>query len=265
MKTTLTIRPAARGGKYLGHDAANTDNQSALVLLLDPNTGERIDHAYAIASDKAAAGPENLMEPVGRAEPYAVDGQSVKVEFELDIDAPTNLRVLVFGPLKHPEQARAAQADITLLPGIDVGSAANPEGVVIEVPGLCISNVSAIWRGAQLRCTAEVTMMCGCEIADKPNWPWPPSAFSVEMVTVMKSGETHRYPLAFDSSSSVPSSFAGAWPSQAGEGEEVEAVWLYAYEPKLGNQGKYGIYGSGEVVIVDEVREVITTSNHPAP
>ena len=34
--TTLLIRPAARGGKYLGHDAANTKNYSAFVAILHP-------------------------------------------------------------------------------------------------------------------------------------------------------------------------------------------------------------------------------------
>ncbi len=242
MKTKLVVRPAARGGKYLGRDAANISKQSALVTLIDPQSGERIEHTYAIAVDKASAGPENLMQPVSRAQPYAVDGESVSASFELDIDRPTTVRVRVFGPLKHPEQARTAQADITLLPGVDVGSEADPEGVVIEVPGLCISNVSAIWRGAQLRCTAEVTMMCGCEIADKADWPWPPSAYRVEMVMRMSDGSFHRYPLSFDSSASTASTFSGSWASQAGSGEEVDAVWLYAAETKLGNQGSYPIY-----------------------
>jgi hypothetical protein len=243
--TTLLVRPAARGGKYLGPDAANTNHESALVFLLNPLTEQLVDYGIADASNPLSAGPSDLMNPVSRSAPFAADNNTVQVQLSVDISEPTDFRVLAFGPLSHPGQARLAQADITVLPGVNIGiSPQYPEGLVIEIPGLCISNVQADWQGSQITCFAKVTMMCGCPIrsaAANPGWFWPDSDFSVQLVTRMKSKEAYYYPLEFDSTPNVISSFTGQWPNQAVPDDKVEQAWLYASEPKLGNQGKYRI------------------------
>lgn len=242
-KTTLLIRPAARGGKYLGHDAANAANQSALIAILHLESGKVVAHALAEAPTDASAGPENLMAPVSRAAPYATDDNTVKVQLDIEIDHPIDLRVLVYGPLKHPDQARVAQADITVLPGVDVGTSTQyPEGLVIEVPGLCISNAVAQLEGQQLSCTAMVTMMCGCQIhqgSADPTWPWPDTNYTIQLVTRMQSGAVYYYPMGYDATPNITSTFTGQWPTQAASGDAVEEAWIYASEPTLGNQGKY--------------------------
>lgn len=240
-KTTLLIRPAARGGKYLGHDAANAQNHSALIALLHPGTGKIVAHAFAEAPTAQSAGPQNLMAPVSRSDPFAADANTVQVKLELEISEPSDFRVLVYGPLKHHDQARLAQADITVLPGVDIGTNPEyPEGLVIEIPGLCISNVAADVQGPQLSCFAMVTMMCGCPISNKPGWFWPDTDFSVQLVTCTQSGATYSYPLQFDDSPDIVSSFKGTWTNQAQEDPVVQA-WIYASEPTLGNQGTYRI------------------------
>lgn len=243
LRSTLLIRPAARGGKYLGPDAANGNHQSALVLIMNPKTGEVVAHGIADASNPGSAGPANLMDPVSRGAPFATDGNTIQVRLSVEISEPTDFRVLVFGPLKHPGQARLAQADITVLPGVNIGiTTQNPEGLVIEVPGLCISDVTANWQGPLVTCTARVTMMCGCPISNKPGWPWPDSNFSVQMVTRMQSGATHYYRLEFDKASDQISTFTGQWLNQAAQGDPVAHVWVYAAEPRLGNQGKFRVF-----------------------
>jgi len=255
--TTLLIRPAARGGKYLGPDAANSKHYSALVALMHLETGEIVAQEFADASNPLSAGPADLMQPVSRSAPYAVDDNTVQVRLSVEISEPTVFRVLVFGPLSHPDQARLAQADITVLPGVDIGTTGHPEGLVIEVPGLCISNVKADLDGAQLTCSAEVTMMCGCKISNKPNWPWPDSDFSVRLATYMQSGTVYYYPLEFDKTSGAISTFSGEWPNQAASGDSVEQAWVYAAEPKLGNQGKRKIMQSFPLWLPSEVREFL--------
>lgn len=242
--TTLLVRPAARGGKYLGPDAANTNHKSALVFLLNPVTEELVTYGIADASNPLSAGPLDLMSPVSRSAPFAADNNTVQVQLSVEISEPTDFRVLVYGPLSHPDQARIAQADITALPGVNIGSPQYPEGLVIEVPGLCISNVKADWQGPQVTCFAKVTMMCGCPIrngATNPGWFWPDTDFSVQLVTYMKSKAVHCYPLEFDNTPGLVSSFIGQWPNQASQNDSVEQAWIYASEPKLGNQGKYRI------------------------
>ena len=240
--TTLLIRPAARGGKYLGHDAANEKNHSALIAILHRETGKLVAHGLAVAPTPESAGPQNLMAPVSRSDPFAADASTVQVELEVEISEPADFRVLVYGPLKHIGQARLVQADITVLPGIDIGTNPQyPEGLVIEIPGLCISNVTANLQGPQLSCFATVTMMCGCPIGNKPGWFWPNTDFSVQLVTCTQSNATYFYPLQFDDSPDIVSSFNGTWTNQA-QGDPVVQAWIYASEPKLGNQGAYRIF-----------------------
>lgn len=260
--TALLIRPAARGGKYLGPDAANSRHYSALIALMHLETGEIVAHGLADASNPMSAGPADLMQPVSRSAPYAVDGNTVQVRLSVEISEPAIFRVLVFGPLSHPGQARLAQADITVLPGVDIGTADHPEGLVIEVPGLCIGNVKADLDGAQLSCSAEVTMMCGCKISNKPNWPWPDSDFSVRLATHMQSGEVHYYPLEFDKTSGAISTFAGKWPNRAAPGDSVRHAWLHAEEAKLGNQGMYKITPSISPRLPPEIVELLAEAGN---
>ena len=243
--TTLLVRPAARGGKYLGHDAANANHKSALVFLLNPVTEALVAYGIADALNPLSAGPADLMNPVSRSAPFAADSNTVQVQLSVDISEPTDFRVLVYGPLSHPDQARIAQADITVLPGVDIGiNPQYPEGLVIEVPGLCISNVKADWQGSQVSCFAKVTMMCGCPIRNNSGWFWSSTDFSVQLVTYMQSKAVHYYALDFDDTPGIISSFTGQWPNQAAPDDTVEQAWIYASEPKLGNQGKFRIASS---------------------
>lgn len=246
LTTKIIVRPAARGGKYLGHDAANSKNQSALIAILNPADGSIVDYGFANAPDAQSAGPLSLMGCMRRSDPSATDSGTVGVKLSVKIDEPTDFRVVVFGPLSNPDQARLAQADITVLPGVDIGlSPQYPEGLVVEVPGLCISNVTSNLRGSKLSCTAKVTMMCGCQIhqaAADPYWPWPDTDFSIQLVTRMESGAVHHYPLQYDTSASSASSFTGQWKSRAAAKDAISQAWIYASQPKLGNQGRCRIY-----------------------
>ncbi len=263
--THILIRPAARGGKYLGPDAARalhttSQSASAVVFLSDPATREIVAWSF-LYTDNKEAGPANLMDPVRRSNPYAVDGKTVGVTLTVSIEKPTTFILSVFGPLSHLGQGRQAEASITVLPGVDIGitnpghgDEPSPEGLVIEVPGLCVSDVTHQLNppgGGNLTCSAFVTMMCGCKIGnpDTPNsdpsypWPWPFTHFSVELVTVMAGGARYAYPMTFAVGSPQPASqFSGSWPSQAKpvDGDIVQA-WVSASQPSLGNQGFYQI------------------------
>ncbi len=248
MQTQITIRPAARGGKYLGHDAADSSGTSALIMLQEADSGLYLDFALADASNPQSAGPNNLMDPVSRAQPFATAADTVQVQLTADINVPTRLYVHIWGPFKHMDQARWTRSEITLLPGVNIGgSAAFPEGLVLEINGLCISNGSAVLEGPVVSCSAMVTMMCGCPIrqgSTNPGWPWPDSDFAIALVTHMESGATYTYRLSFDTTPGVLSSFKGSWPTQASGGDSVVKAWIYALEQKLGNQGSYPLLPS---------------------
>jgi hypothetical protein len=250
MRTKVLIRPAARGGKYLGPDAADKNtNHSAHVSLKNLTTGHIVE-GYVNTLDMDA-GPITLMDPVRRCDPYTADAATIGITLEVDIDGPTNFLLTVRGPLSFPDQARTAQAEITILPGVDIGQQVHstdaiahpiPEGLVIEVPGLCISHVEASWSQTGVEAKAMVTMMCGCKINDTPaNWYWLPRNFNIQLVTHMKSGAIYTYKLDFYPKSKHGSSFIGNWKNQAGPEDVVTKAWIFASQPKLGNQGQYHI------------------------
>ena len=266
MKTTLLIRPAARGGKYLGADAANSRHESALVIISNAQNQKPVAVGIAQAPDKASAGPSNLMDPVSRCDPFAADSQTVQVQLSVDIDEPTTFTVTVLGPLSFLDQASVTQTDIIVLPGVNIGLDPKlPEGLVIEIPGLCISGVTAVLKGPQLSAFAKVTMMCGCPIKygkTNPGWFWPDTDFTIQLVTFTQSGATYFYTLSFDNNPALTSSFTGAWPNKA-PNDPVVSAWIYASEPKLGNQGKYRIHPlSRTLAIQPKVRKVLAAAGY---
>lgn len=244
MDTTIVIRPAARGGKYLGMDASDAQHHSALVALMDLSTRRWVTAGLVKAPSPQSAGPANLMAPVSRANPFATDQNTVQIQFNLDIDVPTTYKVLIWGPMSLPGQARKVESEITVLPGVNIGTEAdNPEGIVLEIPGLCISNVQYSLENQMFTCSAKVTMMCGCQIRDpatNPNWPWPYGDYEVQMIVRTQSGSINYYPLNYNTNG-PESTFSGSWPNLAPQNDPVTAVWLWAWEPKLGNQGTFSI------------------------
>lgn len=266
MITNILIRPAARGGKYLGPDAADKNstsplfNLSALVYLTDPVTGRVVTSAFVdtLGMDAGPTTPINLMAPISRALPYVTDDNTVSVQLQVDIDVPTTFRVNVLGPLSYLDQARFCAADITVLPGVDIGGPLNPEGIVLEVPGLCISDVTAVLDGPTLSCQAIVTMMCGCKISTAAGTFWPPANFSIQLITQTASQARYAYDLGFSPAGNANSSFAGQWPNQAAPGDTVIKAWLYASEPSLGNQGQYQILPATNAQLPPEVLALLS-------
>lgn len=261
MKTSILIRPAARGGKYLGPDAAGSSGISALIGLLNPNTHEIIS-AKAVNTAKADAGPANLMSPISRSEPFATDSNTVNALFTVDISVPTTFLVVVFGPMKYLDQVRATSTEITVFPGVNIGTYLTPEGIVVEIPGLCIGNVTSNLTGNQLSASAEVTMMCGCKIA--PNSNWPPNDFNIYLNTQDQNGHIFPYKLDYDTNPANPSSFKGSWNSQT-PNQPIVKAWISASEPKLGNQGVYWLMGGSsnlDNVLLNKIQQFIVSNNN---
>lgn len=261
MKTSILIRPAARGGKYLGPDAATPTGVSAIIALLNPTNFDIIT-AKAVSSKNADAGPSNLMNPISRSEPYATDANTVNAVFTVDINEPTTYLVAVLGPMKVPDQKRITYTEITVLPDVDIGTKEFPEGIVVEIPGLCISNVTSNLNGNQLSAFAQVTMMCGCKIA--PNSNWLPTDFKVKLITQTQKGDTHHYDLDFDTNPANPSSFIGSWPNKA-PSDPITKAWISASEHKLGNQGVHFISGglqSNSDGISSKIQQFVHTNNN---
>jgi hypothetical protein len=136
------------------------------------------------------------------------------------------------------------------LPGVDIGTSASfPEGLVMEIPGLCISNVETVLRSATLSASAVVTMMCGCKIGNSLPY-WPPTDFVVELNTQTQTDACYSYTLDYNADSNILSSFTGTWQNQAPNDPVVKA-WISASQPKLGNQGIYWVTDANADLLED--------------
>lgn len=237
MRTHVLVRPAARGGKFLGPDAADSRGISAWVAISDLSNNRVLAEAEIDTAGRDA-GPADIMAPVSRAKPYATDPLTVGATLAVDIDRPTVVRITVRGPLSHLDQTRQAQADVLLLPGVDIGTDKAPQGVVIEIPGLCLSGATLTIADGRIACQAMVTMMCGCPIEASPTWFWPSDAFTVQLVTHTRSGASQTYTLDFDTTPGVKSRFIGNWPDATPADDPLVEVWLLAWQPSMGNQGR---------------------------
>jgi hypothetical protein len=250
MQTSITIRPAARGGKFLGPDAADANGNSAVVLVRSLVDGEIL----ALAPLNGGSGPCQMMQPFSRNQPIptAVTSPPATVSYvlQLDISEPTPLELAVLGPLSSPSQLGFAEASIVALPGIDLGglTSANPEGVVLEIPGLCVATASYGLSGGVVTANAFVSMMCGCKIQflmpcqPQSFIPWPASDFVVQFIGQAQSGASIRFPLTI---ANTPSTFQGSAPYNTSDPVVSGAVW--AWQPSLGNTGWQQASSAGQV------------------
>ncbi|MCA6363113.1 MAG: hypothetical protein IM638_08740 [Bacteroidetes bacterium] len=242
--TNILIRPAARGGKYLGPDAANSNKHSAAIVLFDASLQTIVAGGLTNTASPVEAGPATLMNPVARCNPFATDQNTVGITLSVNISEPTQFWLVAAGPLSYPDQAACTMTLITVLPDTAIGTPFYPEGIVVEIPGLCISNVNAVLSGSTLSAGATVTMMCGCKINPAPESPWPPTDFVVQLNTITKSNAHYVYQIPYNEA--VVSTFSGSWPNQA-PNDPIAQAWISAFEPKLGNAGHFRLTESNEM------------------
>jgi hypothetical protein len=240
MLTAVLIRPAARGGKFLGPDAADSNGNSAFILIKSVADGK----VLAAALLQGGSGPCQMMLPFSRSQPIPTFSPTppptVAYVLAIDISEPTWIEVTVFGPLSALSQLNYAQTMIPVFPGVNIGTSAHPEGVVLEIPGLCVATASYSLSPTQVTASAYVSMMCGCKIESQmvcppaPTfYPWPAADFIIQFVGQTRSGGTIRFPLSIYNN--TPSTFQATAPYNPADPIVSGAVW--AWQPSLGNTG----------------------------
>lgn len=187
--TSILVRVQAKGGKFLADDIGGSE-----VTIRDAQTGERLAGGLALGTDSgnlsneysAGASLNTIVTPPASPNgSYVVQWLSANANTsglaaELAISRPTLLEITAYGPLGGLQSAHRVTTTQWIVPG---QSLAEPPGFVVEIPGLLVQVMEPATHLAitslpyTVPLQANVTMMCGCPIAD--GQPWIPSDFEV--------------------------------------------------------------------------------------
>jgi hypothetical protein len=246
--TSITVRVQAKGGKFLADDIGGSE-----VTIRDAQTGERLGGGLALGTDSGNlsttyttnASLSAIVTPaVPPAEPtiqwLSPDTNTSGLTVDLPISRPTLLAITALGPLGGLQSTHRTTVTQWIVPGqtLDEGP-----GFVVELAGLLVQVMEPATHLAiesnslpyTIPFLVNVTMMCGCQIAD--NQPWIPSDFQVtaEINQVGSSGPPlQMVTLGFPGTS--PSLFAGSWCLPAGSTGFYQAV-ITAVQKSTGNTG----------------------------
>lgn len=232
VKTCLTVRVQARGGKFLADDIGG-----ARVTVRDVRSGAILASGVTRGNSGTLVAPKKLAGSLPQASKCVVvtpaipakppqaatlaqvhwlvaDPDSSRFVAELDLDQPTLVEVTVYGSLGGLQSAHTVTATTWVAPG-DPGP--SDPGFVMEIPGLVVqvqqpathTKLSSV--PAEIPIEANVAMMCGCPI--NHGEPWVPEDFEVtaDIGTVGSSKRPKRVSLTFDSKTGVAGRFTGSF------------------------------------------------------
>lgn len=218
--TTLLIRVQANGGKFLGDEigGASITVRSSLtgeILASETTRGNSgtLNCKYGETASRQAIVTPGTTPKILWLEPDSSSSASSNVLAEFDLAAPTLLEISAFGPLAGLQTARRVTATQWGYPGEELNQ---DPGFVISMPGLVVQVLepptnTTYTVGTQVPLTANVTMMCGCQITE--SGIWISSDFDVTArIGIVGSTETKDVPLLF--ASIVPSLFNGHYEAK---------------------------------------------------
>jgi hypothetical protein len=245
--TSITVRVQAKGGKFLADDAGGTE-----VTIRDGQTGERLAGGLALGTDSGnlsntyspgASLNTIVTPPACPGDPYTVwwlaaDATTSGLVAELAISRPTLLEITAYGPMGGLQSAHRVTTTQWIVPGQVLDE---PPGFVVELPGLVVQVMEPATHLAILSSAlpytiplqANVTMMCGCQIAE--GQPWIPSDFEVT-AAIGQVGRPAAQLVTLTFPGSSPSLFFGSWELPAGSTGFYQAV-ITAVQRSTGNTG----------------------------
>lgn len=212
--THITVRVIAVDGKFLADDIGG-----ASITIRDAETQEILHQGVT----KGDSGPKNLMcVSTTRGTPIATDKTTAALNTTLSLSAPRRIQVTAYGPLGARASANTVSLTTWIYPGKHL-TAGN--GLLLQIPGLiCQINYPPVHSAqyvepADINIDANVAMMCGCPISDKPagaicegvKQPWMASDFDVVAVIESSTGHVTRLPLKWDVQGKVAGRFQEWW------------------------------------------------------
>jgi hypothetical protein len=245
--SAITVRVQAKGGKFLADDIGGAE-----VIIRDAQTGQWLGGGLALGTDSGTLSPQyspdaSLSAIVTPADDpcgtptiqwLSPSGSTSGLVAELPISRPTLLEITAFGPFGGLQSAHRVTSTQWIVPGqiLDQGP-----GFVIEIPGLLVQVMEPATHLAipstslpyTLPLQVNVTMMCGCQIAD--GQPWIPSDFDVT-AAIGPVGELATDTVRLGFPGTTPSLFSGSWEVPQGTTGYYQAV-ITAVQRSTGNTG----------------------------
>ena len=250
--TTIAVRVIARDGKFLGDDIGG-----AHIVVRDALTKQVLDEGYTAGGSGQNGAGGVMCVALKRGDPVPTGGASVFLA-RLALDRPRRVEITAFGPLGALGSANTVSATQWIYPGLPIQLG---DGFLLEMPGLIVQIVEPVTHYApslipsSFNIRANVAMMCGCPISDKPadaicpgpakSQPWPVDEFlvSASVVYVPNGGKAQlavSVPLVFSPAFGTAGQFVGTFgsptvPSPLPLGSYQ--ITVHAFQPKNGNTG----------------------------
>ncbi|MBW8877739.1 MAG: hypothetical protein JF614_22450 [Acidobacteria bacterium] len=247
VSTSITVRVQAKGGKFLADDIGGSE-----VIIRNAQTGERLAGGLALGTDSGNlsstyTADASLSAIVTPAVPPATeptiqwlspDADTSGLTVDLPISRPTLLAITACGPLGGLQSAHQVTTSQWIVPGQTLNEG---PGFVVELPGLLVQVMEPATHLSILSTDlpytvpfqVNVTMMCGCQIADGE--PWIPCDFTVTAVIgPVGQPATETVKLCFPGT--APSLFTGSWTLAAKSSGFYQAV-VTAVQRSTGNTG----------------------------
>ena len=248
--TSITVRVQAKGGKFLADDIGGSE-----VTIRNAQTGERLGGGLALGTDSgnlsttytSNASLSAIVTPAvpPSTEPIiqwlSPDANTSGLTVDFPISRPTLLAITAFGPVGGLQSAHRVTTTQWIVPGQSLNEG---PGFVVELPGLLVQVMEPATHLAiestnlpyTVPFLVNVTMMCGCQIAE--GQPWIPSDFKVtaEISQVGPSVSPLQAVVTLGFPGTSPSLFAGSWSLPAGSSGFYQAV-ITAVQLSTGNTG----------------------------
>jgi len=245
--TSITVRVQAKGGKFLADDIGGSE-----VTIRDAQTGEWLGGGLALGTDSgnlsdlyssSSSLSAIVTPPASFGGTPAVwwlspDTGTSGLVAGLEISRPTLLEIAAFGPLGGLQSAHRVITTQWIVPGqsLDQGP-----GFVVEIPGLLVQVMEPATHLAILSTSlpytvpfeVNVTMMCGCQIAE--GQPWIPSDFAVT-AAIGPVGQPPVETVVLSFPDTMPSLFTGSWQVPVGASGFFQAL-ITAVQLSTGNTG----------------------------
>ena len=250
--TTVAVRVIARDGKFLGDDIGG-----AHIVLRDALTKELLAQGYTAGGSGQNGTGGVMCVALKRGDPLPTNDASVFLA-QLTLDRPRRIEITAFGPLGALGSANTVSATQWVYPGLSIEQG---NGFLLEMPGLIVQIIDPVTHYAPslipsfFTIRANVAMMCGCPISNKPDnaicpgpgksQPWPVDDFAVSasIVYIPNGGKAQNaisVPLTFNPAFGTAGQFVGTFgsptvPSPLPLGSYQ--ITVYGFQPKNGNTG----------------------------
>ena len=192
--TSVTVRAQALNGKFLGKAVCSTPAPTLAVML----NGEQvatgtftIGNSGTVTSTDSGVTPNPIVVTVTTGdyhsgtyylEPSDNPPPDSLTTVDLPLTGESQMFDFIVTAYNSDQGLPQSQTVVSFPMALNTGNV--PEvGVVVPIPGLRITNASAVTNGTGTVVTASVAMMCGCMItpltADPKEPYWPESEFTV--------------------------------------------------------------------------------------